>query len=232
MRFAALGLGIVAALLLALSGFGTRFGVWPYQTGFVLLRSAAYIGLAAAALAIIALAWPRFRAGIPLLVLAFFLGAVSAYIPWQHQSRARSVPRIHDISTDTENPPQFVAVVPRRAGAPNPPAYDGAQTAELQKKAYPDIQPLTIAVPPETGFARSLAAAEAMGWEIVAADAKAGRIEATATTLWFGFKDDVVIRVGPAVGGSRIDVRSKSRVGRSDTGTNAQRIRAFLERVR
>jgi uncharacterized protein (DUF1499 family) len=104
--------------------------------------------------------------------------------------------------------------------------------APLQKEAYPDIQPLTIAVPPDAGFARALAAAEAMGWEVVASDAKDGRIEATATTFWYGFKDDIVIRVSQTVGGSRIDVRSKSRVGRSDIGTNAQRIREFLGRVK
>lgn len=231
-RRTALLLGVAAALLLAASGFGVRLGFWPYQTGFVLFRWAAYIGIAASALAVVLLALPRYRTGWTSgLLVALVLGAVSAYIPWHHQSRARSVPRIHDISTDTERPPEFVAVLPRRANAANPPGYD-PNIAPLQKEAYPDVQPLTIAVPPEMGFSRALAAAEAMGWEIVATDAQAGRIEATATTFWFGFKDDVVIRVSQAVGGTRIDVRSKSRVGRDDTGTNAQRIREFIGRVK
>jgi uncharacterized protein (DUF1499 family) len=70
-----------------------------------------------------------------------------------------------------------------------------------------------------------------MGWEIVDAQPREGRIEATATTFWFGFKDDVVVRITPLAAGSRIDVRSKSRVGRGDTGTNAQRVRAYLKRL-
>lgn len=231
-KVAAFSLGVAAILLLAVSGFGVRFGVWPYQTGFLVFRWAAYIGIAAGVLAIIALALPRFReGGVSLAVIALVLGAVSAFVPWHYQSRARSVPRINDITTDTERPPEFVAVLARRADAPNPPGYD-PKMAPLQKEAYPDIQPLTIAVAPDAGFARALAAAEAMGWDVVASDAKAGRIEATATTFWYGFKDDIVIRVSQAAGGSRIDVRSKSRVGRSDIGTNAQRIREFLGRVK
>ena len=67
-----------------------------------------------------------------------------------------------------------------------------------------------------------------MGWHIVAAKSEEGRIEATATTLWFGFKDDVVIRIMPTAAGSRLDIRSKSRVGLSDVGVNAARIREFV----
>jgi uncharacterized protein (DUF1499 family) len=149
------------------------------------------------------------------------------------QQRARSVPPIHDISTDTEDPPQFVAVLPLRANAPNPPHYAGQDTAHEQRKAYPDIQPLVLAVPTQVAFNRARDVAQSLGWQIMGADAGAGRIEATATTLWFGFKDDVVIRVLPqGTTGSRIDVRSKSRVGRSDAGANALRIREFLANLR
>jgi uncharacterized protein (DUF1499 family) len=94
------------------------------------------------------------------------------------------------------------------------------------------VQPLTLPVPPAQAFDRALAAARAMGWEIVDAAADQGRVEATATTFWFGFKDDVVVRVRPDASGSRIDVRSLSRVGRSDLGANAQRIRTYLDRLR
>jgi uncharacterized protein (DUF1499 family) len=82
------------------------------------------------------------------------------------------------------------------------------------------------------GTGSAVAAARAMGWEVVAADRASGRIEATDTTRFFGFKDDVVIRVQAAPGGSRVDVRSVSRVGGSDVGTNATRIRAYLARLR
>ena len=71
-----------------------------------------------------------------------------------------------------------------------------------------------------------------MGWEIVASDPKSLRIEATDTTPWFGFKDDVVVRLANSPSGSKIDVRSVSRVGKSDVGTNARRIKAYLDRVR
>jgi uncharacterized protein (DUF1499 family) len=70
-----------------------------------------------------------------------------------------------------------------------------------------------------------------MDWQIVSADTAAGRLEATATTRWFGFKDDVVVRIRPDATGSRVDVRSVSRVGKSDVGTNAARVRTFLARL-
>ncbi len=112
-----------------------------------------------------------------------------------------------------------------------PTAYPGAETAARQQSGYPDIRPLELAVPPDAAFARALDAAKSFGWEIVAADAASGRIEATATTPWFGFRDDVVIRVTPTSSGSRVDVRSLSRVGKGDLGANAKRIRAYLAKL-
>ncbi len=232
-RLLALVAAIAAVALLLASGLGYRFGLWPYRTGFDVLRWASYVGLAAAAVAIIALAIPKVRAGwARVLVGALVVGIAVVYVPWQWQQRAASVPRIHDITTDTVDPPQFVAQLPLRARAPNTAVYGGKEIAELQRKGYPDIQPLAIGVPPGVAFGRAHDAAESMGWEIVASDAVAGRIEATATTPWFGFKDDIVVRVSPSGQGSRIDVRSVSRVGRSDIGTNAKRIREFLAKLR
>ena len=137
------------------------------------------------------------------------------------------MPAINDITTDTANPPVFVAMVALRAGAPVPVTYPGEATATAQHQAYPDIRPIELAAPPAEAFARALDAAKRMGWEIVVADAGAGRIEGTATTPWFGFRDDVVVRVTPTATGSRIDVRSVSRVGKSDLGTNAARVRRY-----
>jgi uncharacterized protein (DUF1499 family) len=124
-----------------------------------------------------------------------------------------------------------VAVVARRAAtnASNPPEYAGPEVAAQQKKAYPDLAPIRLAVPPAQAFDKARAAAQALGWEIVASDPAEGRLEATDTTRWFAFKDDVVVRIRPDGDGSRVDVRSKSRVGRSDVGANAARIRAFRE---
>src|SRR5256885_4835405 len=118
-------------------------------------------------------------------------------------------------------PTLFRSVLPQRAGAPNTAAYGGPEIAELQRKAYPDIQPLIVPMPTQVAFVRARDAAEGMGWQVVAADASAGRLEATATTFWFGFKDDVVVRIVPQGTGSRIDGRSGSRVGGSDLRTNA-----------
>jgi uncharacterized protein (DUF1499 family) len=151
-------------------------------------------------------------------------------LPLQWLQRA-SLPVINDITTDTANPPAFVAILPRRVDAPVPAAYPGGTFAQAQREAYPDIAPLVLRIPPAAAFAKAEDVARTGGWEIVAADQAAGRIEATATTAWFGFKDDIVVRITPTPQGSRIDVRSVSRVGKSDLGTNAKRIRAYLARL-
>ena len=101
--------------------------------------------------------------------------------------------------------------------------------AEQQRRAYPDVQPLMLSAPPDEAFGKARTAALDMGWEIVSADPAAGRIDAVATTFWFGFRDDVTVRVTPQGGSSRIDVRSKSRIGRGDAGANAGRIRRYLK---
>jgi uncharacterized protein (DUF1499 family) len=225
----ALLLAVAAALLLILAGPGTRLGWWEFGTGFTLMRWAVFAGLGAAALALLFLVIPRTRRGSgTVLVAALLIGAATAWVPWNNLQTVRSLPFIHDITTDTANPPQFVDVLPLRADAPNPPDYAGEDVAAQQREAYPDIQPVQLALPPDQAFEVALESARKQGWEIVAAAPGDGRIEATATTFWFGFKDDVVIRIAADNGGSRLDVRSKSRVGRSDAGANAKRIRTYL----
>lgn len=224
-----LALALLAAVLLLVAGPGARFGVWDFRSGFDLLRWASYAGIAAAAVALVLLAVPRVRRrGTFALLAAVVIGAGVALVPWSFKRQATAVPPIHDISTDTQRPPAFVAIAPLRADAPNPVDYGGEEIAQQQRAAYPDLQTRRLDAPPAQAFERALAAARAQGWEIVATDPAAGRIEATDTTFWFGFKDDVVIRIEPDGAGSRLDVRSKSRVGKSDVGANAARIRAFL----
>lgn len=225
----AVSISAVAVVLLLAAGPGTRMGLWTFRTGFQLLRYAVYVGMAGAALALVALVATSRRG---LAVLALLLGLAAVLPPWQLQRSARSKPPIHDISTDTDVPPPFVAVVPLRRDAPNPVAYGGPEIAAQQRKAYPDIEPALLSMSPAQAFDRSLAAARAQGWEIVATVPAEGRIEATDTTRWFGFKDDVVVRVRPEATGSRVDVRSVSRVGRGDVGANARRIREFLGALR
>lgn len=89
----------------------------------------------------------------------------------------------------------------------------GPVDAARQKRGYPDLAPLVLSLPPEQAFARVDAAARAMGWRVIASAPSEGRLEASDTARWFGFTDDIVVRVRPAPNGSRIDVRSASRVG-------------------
>lgn len=217
-----------------LSSFGAKWGWWHFRTGFGMLRVAAYGGLVVAAFSLVAIYLTRPRAsrrGLPLAVLALVVGLATFVVLWQVQSLARSVPPIHDITTDTENPPEFVAISPLRADAPNPIEYEGQEIARQQREAYPDIRPLVLDLPPERVFGHALDAARGMGWDIVAADSGAGRIEATDETFWYGFEDDVVIRLNREDGGTVLDIRSVSRVGVGDVGVNARRIRRYLKQV-
>jgi uncharacterized protein (DUF1499 family) len=233
----ALILAIVAVGLLALGPLGWRAGWWHFRVGFFyLMPGAFYCGLAAAALAILALVFGRrvnAARHIAIGVIAFVIGGAIAYVPWHYSEMRGIYPSIHDITTDWENPPQFKAILPlREAVKANSVAYEGAKVSDLQKKAYPDIAPLMLAAPPAEAFPRALKAAEQLGWTIVATDPASGRIEASQRSRWFGFTDDIVIRIAAAGGGSRVDVRSVSRVGRGDFGVNAARVRAYLAALR
>src|SRR5919106_356365 len=190
----------------------------------------ATIGLVLAVLAALAgVAAGGGRRGLYRALAGLVIGAVVFGVPWSSLRAAQRVPPIHDITTDTENPPAFVAILPLRADASNPPEYGGEEVAAQQRAAYPAIRPVSTALPPDQAFEEARATAQDQGWEIVAAVPAEGRIEATDTTFWWGFKDDVVIRIAPEASGSRVDIRSKSRVGIGDVGTNAARIEAFLE---
>jgi uncharacterized protein (DUF1499 family) len=218
-------LAVAGAVLLVAAPLGTRFGVWTFPVGFALLALSALSALIGAMLSTVGGFRTReWRAA----ALGIVVGTVVLALPASQILRAGGAPPIHDITTDTVDPPAFVAALALRRDAANPSEYDGADVALLQQRAFPDIQPLELAEPPDRAFGRVLAAAEAMGWEVVASAPAEGRLEAVDTTFWFGFRDDIVIRVRAADGASRVDVRSKSRVGLGDAGTNARRVRAYL----
>lgn len=225
----AIGVGMVA-----LSGPFYRLEWLALGDAVDLLRAGATVslvlGIAGALVFALCLARRRIRLAVVASLCILFAAAASA-IPWSFQRIAEQVPPIHDISTDTDNPPRFVDLVPARQEAPNAVDYPGDEFARQQREAYPDLGPLVLDASVADAFHRAQRAAADMGWEIVAADPATGRIEATATTTWFGFRDDIVVRVEATDTGSRIDVRSASRVGRSDIGKNAARIRAYLDRV-
>jgi uncharacterized protein (DUF1499 family) len=224
----------VALAMVVFAGPGTRMGMWPWQMGLGMVKWAFYVGagagVSAIALLVVALV-PRLRARAWMPVAALVLSIVAVAPPLMILASAKSVPRIHDITTDMADPPAFVALMEERKKAPNGFAYGGEAVAAEQRKGYPELKPVVLKQPPREAVQRAIDAARAMGWEVVASDAAAGRIEATDTTAWFGFKDDIVIRVRPEGDGSRVDVRSVSRVGLSDLGANAKRIRAFLARL-
>jgi uncharacterized protein (DUF1499 family) len=154
------------------------------------------------------------------------------------------IPPIHDISTDTQDPPQFTAsLIERREqdGARNSVDYasktnpaDGRPLPEVQAEAYPEVQPIMLAVTPELAYQAALEVAREMGWTVSTASEGAMMFEATATSFWFGFKDDIVVRITETddESGARVDARSVSRVGTSDLGANAARLEAFSDALR
>jgi len=228
----AVALGAGSLLALAATGPLHHLGLLGLAGAFGLLKWSVYGALATLALSIAGMIvdarrWTSMRTAAAAMVLSLVaIGSLGA-IAW----KGSRVPAIHDITTDTIQPPPFLAVLPLRAGALNPTDYGGPDVAAKQQRAYPDIVPLLLNVPPGRGFDRALAAAKTMRWDVVASDPAGGRIEATDTTFWFGFKDDVVVRVTPQPAGCRVDARSLSRVGGGDLGVNAARVRAFLAAV-
>lgn len=231
----ALAVACAAVLLALLAGFGSRLGLWHFRTGFSLLGYGAYGGIGAVLLAVPSgfLACRKRRvAGIALAAASFAGGLAVATVPASWRYKATHLPPIHDISTDILHPPEFVAILPLRSDAPNPAVYGGPEVAAQQKLAYADLHTEVLDLPLERAFERALKAARNEGWRIAATEPAQGRIEATDTTFWFGFKDDIVIRMTAAGERTLLDIRSVSRVGKSDVGTNAQRIRSYLQRLR
>jgi uncharacterized protein (DUF1499 family) len=232
---AGLVLVVAGALLASVGGLGHRWEWWHFTTGFSVLRWGLYASIAGVVASLVVLAgaaWLK-RRNLALAALpAIVLGAAVIAVPLEQWRRAVDVPPIHDISTDLEDPPEFVALAPAREAAPNAVDHPGRDVARQQRAGYPDLAPVRVSAAPDAVLAAAEDVAREMGWEVVNADMAAGRIEAVDRTFWFGFRDDIVIRAREAGdGGTRLDVRSASRVGLSDVGTNARRIRDFLARL-
>ena len=224
---------IAGATAVASGPLGYRTGVLPVTAALGLL----VLGLQVSLWAVAAVALLLLRGGLAPLDLrtgaALAIAACASAVPLAMILPSITAPPIHDITSDTDDPPQFDAIVAARAEAPNPLDYRGPELAAAQRAAYPDIQPLVVARPPHELVDLARTAAEELGWQIVAVDPSGGLIEATAITYWFGFKDDVAVRLRPAgEGATRVDIRSISRVGVGDLGANAARIRRFLEKLK
>ncbi len=216
---------VIAIVLLALF----RLGVMDFRLPLLGVAVATLLAAIALLLALLALMGGYGGDGVHTQKagIAVVLALVVLYMPLSTLRKGGNVPPIHDISTDLDTPPVFSAVPATRAASDN--SLDINADVQAQQKAfYTELAPLRLAGSPSDNFAKALAAAEAMGWDIVAQDASAGTLEATATTAMFGFKDDVSIRLTSDAGATKVDVRSASRVGISDLGANAARIETYL----
>ena len=229
---AAILVATIGAICVALMLSGARLGLWEPITGFGLYRTYFNpMGMLVAAVGLFALILhvsrkEKSKAILGGVALIFGVACLVPLITSTLNPKPRAAP-IHNISTDTANPPAFLVLDESRPGARNPLDYGGPELAAAQAAAYPDIAPLETDLSADAAFQRALDVAQDMGWDIVAADQSNFRFEATARTSVFYFADDVVLVVTPQDAGSRVDMRSVSRVGRSDQGVNAARIRAF-----
>lgn len=223
-------LALITTAIFVLSGYGYQWNIWELGTAFTLLRYSAYgaIGLSVVLFGVFFYVKDTGFKSITLVALGFLMtiSVTVTALYWQHQ--AGQVPPIHDITTDLNSPPEFVAMVRLRADAPNPPDYAGEETAAAQREAYPNVQPLIVNRDLQEVMDSAVLLVTDRGWELVAVNRNDGRIEATEKLAWFGFKDDVVLRFSEEEDGTRVDMRSKSRIGRSDIGVNADRILRFL----
>lgn len=225
----------VAALIVAAAGPLHRYLGLDIEAAIAVFRYGFYVAVAGVALGLATIVPTRpgdRRRGFVAAFLAIVIGVAGAWVPVSWFLWSQQLPVINDISSDIADPPAMVALLQLRRGAPNPPAYPGAATAVLQRDAYPDIVPIVLPVAPAEAFKRVDRVAMALGWDVVARAPADGRLEAVDTSEWFGFRDDIVVRIRAEGTGSRIDIRSKSRAGESDLGVNARRIRVFIARLR
>ena len=227
----------VFLLLLPLAPLGANLGLWSGLTGFAMLAIAI---LGALLILIINAVWllrkpapaskRLIRTGtllsLPALVVVIFSLAT---MPERKGGGDGPPLSIHNVTTAPENPPVFSdAVVALRGEGSNPLDYT-SETAAVQAKLHPELAPLMSGLAPAQAYQQALKVARDMGWEVHNELPGEGIFEAVATTSWFAFKDDIVVRISATdAGGSRIDLRSVSRVGRGDMGANANRIQAFI----
>ena len=225
-----LRLAVLALIILALSIVGLRFHLLAFRTPLMGIAVAGLVGIVAllvAAFGAISVKTGR-KSGLSTDLIGIVVALIAATPFASSFFKGRSVPAIHDISTDLANPPQFVAVVPLRGDTSNPlDRKEPADLAALQQKAYPDLAPMEVNAPPGKVFEAAREVVHDMGWTLDAATPETGLIEATATTSLLHFQDDVAIRIKETENGSRVDMRSVSRVGISDLGANAARIFTF-----
>lgn len=219
--------GATGLVLLPLGALGTKFGLWNHSIGIIMVMLAFLSSLVPVSL-FLGFGWhPGYRSERPALLAGMAMGLVPLLLAIYLFGTSGDAPIIHDVSTDTSRPPEFQTIVDLREANHNSLQWS-EEVAVQQRLAYPEITSIESSLSAEQAFDRSLQLASELGWEIVDSDSRDNYIEAVSTTYWFGFKDDVVIRIEATSTGSVIDLRSVSRVGQGDLGTNAKRIGMFI----
>lgn len=230
---AVLIVGLGALALLPLGALGTRFGLWDIGRGFQLLYTGVFVAAAVLVLGIAVLVF-ALRAGRKSAVLPIGIGLLASVVALatmgQQYRLTTTLPPINDITTDLDDPPAFGALELRGGRVLDYEPDKGV----AQRRSYSHIGTQQSDLAPDDASQKALAVARELGWDVLADTDADGEltVEATATTFWFGFVDDVVVRIRPEGNGSLVDVRSASRVGSSDLGANARRIDAFMARFR
>lgn len=220
-----------AFLLVALPGPLYKYGVVDLGTAFTGFKFGVFAGIATLILLVLQIIFKRKTVTLGSTIMALLLSTIAIAIPLSMLNKGKSVPPIHDISTDLVNPPEFVAIAPLRADAPNPVGYAGVEVATQQRAAYPELQTLNYTQSKSELVEATKQVIDHLGWQLVNIDADQGIVEATDRTMWFGFKDDVIVRITDNGSKRLVDIRSKSRVGGSDLGKNAERIHGFIEEL-
>ena len=220
-----------AFLLVALPGPLYKYGVVDLGTAFTGFKLGVFAGIATLILLLLQILFKRKTVTFGSTIMALLLSTIAITIPLSMLNKGKSVPPIHDISTDLVNPPEFVVIAPLRADAPNPVGYAGVEVATQQRAAYPELQTLNYPQSKSELVEATKQAIDNSGWQLVNIDANQGIVEATDRTMWFGFKDDVIVRITDNGSKRLVDIRSKSRVGGSDLGKNAERIHGFIEEL-
>jgi uncharacterized protein (DUF1499 family) len=241
----ALAVSLLLPVYFLVASLGTKFGYLDWTMGFAQMTFVwgPRVLFGAAALALIALLLVMFippRKGLSAALIALVIPLLGLGYGMYIRNAAADIPPIHDISTDLDNPPAFSeAIVRARAEIEggndldllNKTTGEGRFFTDLQRDRYADIAPVVAMVDPARAFNAALDLAREDGWTIGEVNAAAGSFEATDRTFWYGFTDDIAVRVRPEGAGARVDVRSVSRVGRSDLGANAARLRPYLQEL-
>jgi len=221
---------IISLIALPIAVIGYRFHLYDFSVASKILAASLLISAITFLVASVVNIVKRNQQGYGAAQQAWAICLIPLVFLGSQIVIARSLPMIHNISTDVNDPPQFQKVIALRGDNSNPHEYNATTHAELQQAAYPEIKTLIVKDSPDLAYRKSMAVAVILGWEIVNKDSNKRLVEATQTTSLWQFKDDVIIRI-QATGEqqSKIDLRSVSRVGRSDLGANAKRIQRFFE---